>query len=929
MVFDARLEPRLTLPASVPEPSAADRALLEKAMQTRGLVFSDLHRDDPKGPVHLDIAFPIFAEADTNRTALAAALLKSDARQFLFPLVQSWPVPSRTAETLLVRREDDEVLYLNELRHRPETALTLRIALATPDLPAAKVLRGDTNVVEGVDYRGVPVVAAGRSIPGTAWALVAKMDREEIYGPLRQRTLSVLIVLGALLVASALLVALLWRQRSAHVLQRELAERAAHGREMERMTRLYAALSQVNQAVVRANSRDELLREICRVLVDFGGVQMAWVGWVDHNQARVFPLAQYGDGSGHLHQVEVFVDERAQGSGAVGIAIREGRPQVCNDLLAEPGSLSWRRAASWRSLAAFPIRQEGQIRGALAVYSDQKEFFGAQEKALIEEAAADVSFGLDILLNDERRKQAEAALRDRNAELDAERARWQGVVEGIADEVWMCDAQGRMSLMNLPAVTNMGLTEFKDKDVGEVAQVVEIMNPDGRVRPDHDAPLLRSLRGEIARGEEIMVHRQTGKRRWRQFSSAPTRDATGAVTGAVAIVRDITEQRRTEEALRRTDEQLRLAALAGDIGVWFWTPGTNEVVVSANWRRLFGVDAQAAVTFETWRDALHVEDRERAVREINGASAEHRDFNSEYRVVRQDGSIRWIVDRGRASYDDAGQPVGMAGVNLDITERKLAEEALRQARDDLARANAHLEQKVAERTAQLAEANANLQAFAYTAAHDLRSPLRYIRSFSSMVVEDCGAKLGPDGQSLLERVVASAEQMDRLLSDLLEYSKMSQAELKLEPLNLLRAVNEALALLDGEIRGKNALVRVTEPLPEVLGHLATVVLLINNLVSNALKFTPPGVQPEIRIGAEAAAGYIRLWVQDNGIGIAPEHLEKVFGAFQRLHGKNAYPGTGLGLTIVREGAERMGGRAGVESEPGKGSRFWIELKTAA
>jgi len=253
---------------------------------------------------------------------------------------------------------------------------------------------------------------------------------------------------------------------------------------------------------------------------------------------------------------------------------------------------------------------------------------------------------------------------------------------------------------------------------------------------------------------------------------------------------------------------------------------------------------------------------------------------------------------------------------------------LREARDKLARTNEDLERQVRERTVQLVEANANLQSFSYTAAHDLRSPLRSIKSFSEIVVEDFGASLGADGRSMLERISASADQLARLLDNLLEYSKMSQAELKLEPVSLAKAVGEVQALLQGDIRARNAIVTAADPLPEVIGHAATVVLLITNLLSNALKFIPSDVQPQVRIWEERNGDCVRLYVQDNGIGIAPRDQEKIFDAFQRLHSKQAYPGTGLGLAIVRKGAERMGGRAGVESEPGKGSRFWVEFKAA-
>jgi signal transduction histidine kinase len=167
--------------------------------------------------------------------------------------------------------------------------------------------------------------------------------------------------------------------------------------------------------------------------------------------------------------------------------------------------------------------------------------------------------------------------------------------------------------------------------------------------------------------------------------------------------------------------------------------------------------------------------------------------------------------------------------------------------------------------------------------------------------------------------------MERLLGDLLEYSKLSQAEIKLSEVDLSKAVAEALALLDEEIRRKNADISVDESLPPVLGHPATVVLIISNLVSNALKFVPNGVTPQISISAQEVEGFATLSVRDNGIGIAKTDLSKLFGIFQRLHGKQTYPGTGLGLAIVRRGAERMGGSVGVESEVGKGSRFWLQL----
>jgi PAS domain S-box-containing protein len=149
--------------------------------------------------------------------------------------------------------------------------------------------------------------------------------------------------------------------------------------------------------------------------------------------------------------------------------------------------------------------------------------------------------------------------------IHAERARWQGVVEGIAEEVWVCNPKGEMSLINLPAVTAMGLESFKDKSIQDVLVEVDILYPDRTARPAEQAPLLRSLRGEIVRGEEIMRHRQTGTTRYRQFSSAPTRDHTGAITGAVAIVRDITAVKQAQDALIRSEKLASVGRMAATI----------------------------------------------------------------------------------------------------------------------------------------------------------------------------------------------------------------------------------------------------------------------------------------------------------------------------------------------------------------------------
>jgi signal transduction histidine kinase len=236
-----------------------------------------------------------------------------------------------------------------------------------------------------------------------------------------------------------------------------------------------------------------------------------------------------------------------------------------------------------------------------------------------------------------------------------------------------------------------------------------------------------------------------------------------------------------------------------------------------------------------------------------------------------------------------------------------------------------LEEKVRERTTELRERNEELEAFAYSISHDLRAPLRAMHGFSQALLEDYGERLDETGRKYAERVVVGAKGMDQLIQDLLAYSRVSREDLRLGYVDLARVTRQAAVQLQDEIAARGARLLVDEPLPAVVGHEGTLAQVVANLLGNAVKFVPPGTAPELRVRAERRDGRVRLWFEDNGIGIAPEHHERIFRVFERLHGVEQYPGTGIGLAIVRKGMERMGGRAGVESKPGAGSRFWIEL----
>ena len=272
-----------------------------------------------------------------------------------------------------------------------------------------------------------------------------------------------------------------------------------------------------------------------------------------------------------------------------------------------------------------------------------------------------------------------------------------------------------------------------------------------------------------------------------------------------------------------------------------------------------------------------------------------------------------VADKDGADFDAEDE-----AILLQLAQGASAAIESVQLREALEQHMQELEQRVVERTAEL-------DAFAYSVAHDLRAPLRAMHGFADAVQEDYGDKLDEAGRDYLARIIKSAKNMDHLIQDLLAYSRIGRDKMELQGVPLAEVVQDVLTDLQHEIASSGAKLHVDVPPLTVLAYKATLKQVVQNLVGNALKFVAPGTIPEVTIWAVARKGTVELCVRDNGIGIAPEHRVRIFNVFERLHAAETYPGTGIGLSIVKKGLASMQGSINLESDA-RGSTFHARLK---
>lgn len=490
-------------------------------------------------------------------------------------------------------------------------------------------------------------------------------------------------------------------------------------------------------------------------------------------------------------------------------------------------------------------------------------------------------------------------------ELRQSEARKEAILNSALDAIITIDHKGNFMEFNRAAEKIFGYS--RAKVIGK--PMVEFIIPE-RLRKKH----LQGLAHYLSTGEGPVLSRQIELPALRADGTEfPAELAIVPIPGRqppmfTGFLRDITERKRSEKVAREAAERFRFMAESMPQKIFTARPNGDVDYVNPQWVEFFGMPFEQIRDWR-WVSLVHPDDVEETVRRWKHAIETGEYIQLEHRFRHKDGIYRWHLTRARAMRDAEGKITMWIGSNTDIDDQKRAEEKLEKA--------------VAERTGKLKESVKSLESLSYTMAHDLRSPIRAMNTISTALMED--VPLDEKGRNYAERIHRAAERMDQLVNDLLEYSQLAHHEFPIHVVDLKARIEKVLAQLAKDIEAKNAKIQIAVPLPAVQANETLLEQILTNLLLNALKFVAPGVIPKVLLRAEILDSMVRLWVEDNGIGIAPQYQEKIFGVFQRLHTTEEFPGTGVGLAITKRAVERIGGSVGVESEVGKGSKFWIEL----
>jgi PAS domain S-box-containing protein len=565
-----------------PHSSKFNKHILE-VIGSGKITFEDFYLNEYNNRIYLNISIPIF-DTESNKKVIGIIAMRIDPEEYLYPLINKWPTPSKTAEILLIKRDGNDALYLNELRFKKNTTLNFRIPLTEKRIAAVQAVLGKKGIIEGVDYREVPVIAFVCPIPDSPWFLVARMDMSEVYAPLRERFWGIIILVAGFLIGSGASMGLVWwKQRS-----KFNKERYQSTENIRKLNRVYAVLSNINEAIVRIRKPQELFEKACDIAIDKGGFQMAWIGKINTQTKKVDMVASKGISESHFQKIDFYLNADENILEIAGQSIKNGAHLISNDILNDNILQPLHNNSvifGYKSLGTFPLKVFGNVWGVFSLYSSESGFFDDEEIKLLDELAMDISFAIEFAEKETERKLAEGELRKLSR-----------AVEQSPVRITITDLEGKVEYINpkFSEVTGYSLDEVKGKKLGILKSGY------------HTKEFYEKLWDTIHSGKdwtgEFYNKKKNGELFWEYGIISPIVNENGDITHFIGIEEDITEKKKMIEELTTAKE---LAEQSNKLKDAFIANMSHEIRTPLN-----GILGMTSLIRDTFHDNITEEDEE-------------------------------------------------------------------------------------------------------------------------------------------------------------------------------------------------------------------------------------------------------------------------------------------------------------------------------
>ncbi|ACT48131.1 PAS domain S-box protein [Methylotenera mobilis] len=700
-------------------------------------------------------------------------------------------------------------------------------------------------------------------------------------------------------------------------------------REISQLSRLYAALTKINQAIIWLPTREELFKRVCQILVNEGGFQMAWINWHDSKTQQLTPVASWGEHCDYFNNIKIYVDSKRADKRPINLAFSTGEPYICNNMLEDPARQTWCDdlvRLGFRALAAFPIQAKDKVSGILSVYTNQTLFFHDKEIALLAEAAGNISFSLENLEREEKRKEAEINAKNESLFSDM-------MIESMPGILYFYNYEGRFLRWNHNFQSVSGYTNRE----------ITKMHPLDFFAPEEKAAVANKISEVFTKGQafvEASLLSKDGKKTPYFFTG---RNVTFKGTDClVGMGIDISERKNAELKLNESEQKYGELVESANSIILRWNAQGYITFLNSFGLHFFGYAFDQIVGKHVI--GTIVPNTDSAGRDLQMLMQQicldtkvfEQNINEN---TRSNGERVWISWTNKVVLDGQGHVVEILSIGNDITERLLAEQEIREL-------NASLEKRVTERTEELqtalirAEAADKIKsAFLATMSHELRTPLNSIIGFTGIILQGLAGPLNNEQTKQLGMVRGSARHLLELINDVLDISKIEagQLEVNSETFNLVALIERVVNSLTPMIEKKGLVLHtsISKELGEIVSDRRRLEQILINLVNNAAKFTEKG---SITITAEIVndlkdsldttpTRFLKLSVIDTGIGIKPDDLDLLFKPFHQIDSglSRLHEGTGLGLAICRRLLELMGGQIYAVSEWSTGSKFTVLL----